>query len=138
MIGFLEWLHGATWLWLPFLIGFLVQGLHCSPHAKLILYKLILYYSILAIALELLVPVSHLALRTLLFDLITRGFLFIATAEMLWFAWSIWRTGMYQHQSLPDEEVSPGQIIWYTVSAFLFLVWAMAGVAFAFTVVPGM
>ena len=134
----LEGLYRATWLWVPFVILFAVQGLHCSPHVKFSLFKMSRYYIIAIVGIQLLVPDSHLPLRALLFDVGTRTFLLIEGAELLWFALSAWRTGTYQGLNVPDGEVSLGLLIWYVISALLYLGWLILGVSFAFTMVPGM
>jgi hypothetical protein len=126
-MNFLEWLYNATWLWLLWFILFLTQTLRCSPRAKLVLFKIGQYYIVLVIALQLLVPVSHLVLRTLLFDLSTRMFLFIQAAELLWTAWN-------SHDE-QDEETPLRQLIGYAISALLYLGWAVLGVIFAFKLV---
>ncbi len=66
MIDLFQRLYEASWLWLPMLVLFLVQGLHCSPSVKLVLFKIALYYIVAAIGLQLLVPATHLDLRIML------------------------------------------------------------------------
>jgi hypothetical protein len=152
-------IYGATWLWLPFLVLFLVQGLHCSPSVKLVLFKIALYYIVAAIGLQLLVPTTHLTLRIMLFDLTTRVFLFIQGAEILWNSWNVGPALVIQGGSLKqkkllddDEDEDSGQpgahrrgltthrklLIFYIVSALLYLGWTVLGLTFAFTLTPGM
>jgi hypothetical protein len=134
----LQSLYAATWLWLPLLIMFIVQGLHSSPHLKFALLKISRYYIVGIIAIQLLVPASHPIMRVLLFDLGTRLFLFVEATEFFWFAWSAWRTSTYQHLNVPDGEVSLPLLVWYAVSALIYLGWIALGVSFAFTLTPGM
>ena len=137
MSDFLRGMADATWLWLPLLVLFLVQGLQCSPTVKFTLFKIGRYYIVSIIGIQFLVSPTHPILRAFLFDLGTRTFLFLEAAELLWFGWSAWRTGTYHHQSLPDGEVTLALLIWYAVSALLYLGWIILGVAFAFTLLPG-
>lgn len=134
----LQDLYQSNWFWLPLLIVFVVQGLLCSSHVKFVLLKMCRYYIIAMIGIQLLVSVTHPMMRILLFDLGTRAFMFLEAAELFWFAWSAWRTGIYHYQSLPEEEVSLPLLIWYAVSALIYLGWIALGVSFAFTMVPGM
>jgi hypothetical protein len=152
-------IYSATWLWLPFLVLFLVQGLHCSSPVKLVLFKIALYYIVAAIGLQLLVPTTHLTLRIMLFDLTTRVFLFIQGAEILWNSWNASPALVIQGGSLKqkkllddDEDEDGGQLrarqrgltthrkllIFYIVSALLYLGWTVLGLTFAFTLTPGM
>ena len=156
MNHFLQGIYDATWLWLPFLVLFLVQGLHCSPPVKLMLFKIALYYIVSAIGLQLLIPTTHLALRTMLFDLTTRVFLFIQAAEILWNSWNTIGGGVLKQQPpLEDDEEEDATVLprmtrrrWltphhklvivYVVCALLYLGWTLLGLAFAFTLTPGM
>jgi hypothetical protein len=155
MIDLFQRLYEASWLWLPVLVLFLVQGLHCSPSIRLALFKIALYYIVAAIGLQLLMPTAHLSLRVLLFDLTSRVFLFIHAAEILWSAWStraVVVNALKQQQPLDDgeeqnEPAAPRRqrlsrqqqlLIWYALIALLYLGWAALGVAFAFTLTPGM
>lgn len=161
---FLHDIYNAAWLWLPLLVLFLVQGLHCSPPLKLMLFKISLYYIVSEIGLQLLVPTAHLALRTMLFDLTTRVFLFIQAAEILWSSWHAAPAlasggGVLKQQKLieddEDDDILPINTLpgrsrrrWLTphyklllmcaVSASLYLGWTLLGLAFAFTLTPGM
>jgi hypothetical protein len=156
---FLQNIYDATWLWLPFLVLFLVQGLHCSLPVKLILFKIALYYIVAAIGLQLLLPTTHLTLRILLFDLTTRVFLFIQGAEILWNSWDAspalaLQGGVLKQKKLldDDEDEDAGLagarrrgltthhklLILYIVSALLYLGWMALGLLFAFTLTPGM
>src|SRR4029077_15993718 len=144
---------------------FLVQGLRCSSSVKLMLFKIALYYIVSEIGLQLLVSSTHLALRTMLFDLTTRVFLFIQAAEILWSSWSaapaltMGGAVLKQRKLIVDDEdddnslpalTLPGKarkqwltlhhkvLILYVVSAFLYLGWTILGLAFAFTLTPGM
>ena len=162
MHHFLQAVYAATWLWLPFLVLFLVQGLRCSPSGKLLLFKIALYYIVSAIGLQLLVPTAHLALRTMLFDLTTRVFLFIQAAELLWNTWNVGpaftlKGGVLKHRPLDEEDESDEdtktlpakkQLPWltpyhtllivYVMSTLLYLGWTILGLMFAFTLTPGL
>ena len=153
MTQFLRELYTATWVWLPFLILFLVQGLRCSPQVKLVLFKIGLYYIVCAIGLQLLLPAAHLGLRTMLFDLTTRAFLFIQAAEMLWNSWSANPSRSLMQPQLVDDDDDEDEpvrlvrrgitahqkaLIGYAVMALLYLGWTLLGVLFAFTLTPGM
>lgn len=166
MTHFLHGVYDATWLWLPLLVLFLVQGLHCSPPLKLMLFKISLYYIVSEIGLQLLVPAAHLALRTLLLDLTTRVFLFIQAAEILWSYWHATPAlasggGVLKQQKLIDDEddadddtlprnTLPGRtrrsfltshhklLLVCAVSTALYLGWTILGLTFAFTLTPGM
>lgn len=165
MSHFLQDVYEATWLWMPLLVLFLVQGLRCPSSVKLMLFKISLYYIVSEIGLQLLVPSAHLALRTMLFDLTTRVFLFIQAAEILWSSWSaspalaMGSAVLKQQKLIPDDEdddnslptlALPGKarkqwltlhhkmLVLYVVSAFLYLGWTILGLAFAFTLTPGM
>jgi hypothetical protein len=154
----LQDVYDANWLWLPFLVLFLVQGLHCSLPVKLVLLKIALYYIVAAIGLQLLLPATHLALRTMLFDLTTRVFLFIQATEILWNSWNarsaltIGGGALKQQKLFEDDEDNeqPGVprrrgltphhllLILYVISALLYLGWTIVGLTFAFTLMPGM
>lgn len=164
MSHFLQDVYEATWLWMPLLVLFLVQSLRCSLSVKLILFKIALYYIVAEIGLQLLIPPTHLALRMLLFDLTTRVFLFIQAAEILWSSWSAGPAlamggAVLKQQLIADDEdddnslpaltlsgkarrqwLSPHHkvLILYVVSALLYLIWTILGLAFAFTLTPGM
>jgi hypothetical protein len=159
MTHILPAIYDATWLWLPFLVLFLVQGLYCLPPVKLILFKIALYYIVAAIGLQLLLPTAHLILRVMLFDLTTRVFLFIQAAEILWNSWSaspalaIGGGALKQQKLLRDDDDEDGgkpgmprwgltthhkRLILYVVSALLYLGWTVLGLTFAFTLTPGM
>ena len=167
MNHFLQNVYEANWLWLPLIVLFLIQGLRCSSPVKLMLFKIALYYIVSEIGLQLLVPSAHLALRTMLFDLTTRVFLFIQAAEILW---SSWNTGpvlaiggsvLKQQKLIADDDedddddtlprgtltgrtrrtfLTPHHkvLILYVVSALLYLGWTILGLTFAFTLTPGM
>jgi len=163
---FLQNVYEATWLWLPLIVLFLIQGLRCSSSVKLMLFKIALYYIVSEIGLQLLVPSAHLALRTMLFDLTTRVFLFIQAAEILWSSWNAGPAlaiggGVLKQQKLiaddedEDDDTLPrgtltGRtrrqflaphhkvLILYVVSALVYLGWTILGLTFAFTLMPGM
>jgi hypothetical protein len=156
---FLQGIYGATWLWLPLLVLFLVQGLSCSPPVKLVLFKIALHYIMAAIGLQLLLPTAHLALRVVLFDLTARVFLFIQAAEILWNSWdarpalAIGGGVLKQQKLLEDDDEKNGEnpgtsrrgftshhklLILYVASALLYLGWTVLGLMFAFTLTPGM
>lgn len=156
---FLHDIYDATWLWLPLLVLFLVQGLRCSSSIKLMLFKIALYYIVAAIGLQLLVPTAHLALRTMLFDLMTRVFFFIQAAEILWSSWHAAPVpasgGVLKPQKLMEEEdddalplprmarqrwLTPHRkvLLLYVVSVLVYLGWTILGLTFAFTLTPGM
>ena len=164
MVQLFQHIYEASWLWLPFLVLFLVQGLHCSPKVRPILFKNALYYIVAAIGLHLLLPAAHLALRNLLFDITTRVFLFIQVSELLWSCWSmrpaLATPGIFVQQKLvakkededdEDEEddnevhIAPQEglpsyrlLIFYGVSTLFYLGWMVVGIMFAFTLTPGM
>ncbi|HEU5375882.1 MAG TPA: hypothetical protein VFV38_10615 [Ktedonobacteraceae bacterium] len=162
MSHFLQNVYEATWLWMPIIVLFLVQGLRCSSPVKLMLFKIALYYIVSEIGLQLLVPSAHLALRTMLFDLTTRVFLFIQAAEILWSSWNaglaLGGGALKQQKLLADDEDDDNSLsvslprkarrqwltphhkvlLLYVVSALLYLGWTILGLAFAFTLTPGM
>lgn len=167
MNHFLQHVYEATWLWLPLIVLFLIQGLRCSSSVKLMLFKIALYYIVSEIGLQLLVPSAHLALRTMLFDLTTRVFLFIQAAEILWSSWNAGSAlaiegGVLKQQKLiadedddEDDDTLPRGVltertrrqfltphhkvlILYVLSAFLYLGWMILGLTFASTLTPGM
>ncbi len=167
MNHFFQNVYEATWLWLPLIVLFLIQGLRCSSSVKLMLFKIALYYIVSEIGLQLLVPSAHLVLRTLLFDLTTRVFLFIQAAEILWSSWNVSPAlaiggGVLKQQKLiADEEdeddddtlprgtlngrsgkpwLAPHHkvLVLYVVSALVYLGWTILGLTFAFTLTPGM
>lgn len=152
-------IYEASWLWLPFLVMFLVQGLHCSPKAKGALLRIALYYIVAAIGLHLLLPITHLALRNLLFDLATRLFLFIQAAEQLWICWStrpaLSPAGVFGSQKLvarknedddDDDEgpqaaphaALPAALIFSAICTLVYLGWLVLGLMFAFILTPGL
>ena len=157
MILWLRHVYESTWLWLPFLVFFLIQGLHCSPKAKGALLRIALYYIVAAIGLHLLLPTTHLALRNLLFDLATRLFLFIQAAEQLWICWSarpvLSMSGVFGSQKLvakkdedeDDDEMPltphgglPAALIFSAICTLVYLGWLVLGLLFAFTLTPGL
>lgn len=155
-------LYSATWLWLPLLVLFLVQALRCNTIAKFSLYKLLVYFAMLAIGLQCLWPHAHLALRTLFFDIGARGFLLLGAVEMFWSAYrhrpaSTGHTPAQQRTLFEDEEDEdrPQQKLpparwgfprWkelieyavYVLIALVYLGWLLLGMAFAFTFSPGL
>ena len=160
MIPSFREIYEASWLWLPFLVFFLIQGLHCSPKAKGALLRISLYYIVAAIGLPLLLPTTHLALRNLLFDLATRLFLFIQGAELLWISWStrpaLSLAGVFGSQKLvakrdddEDEDEDemplaaphgglPAALIFSAICTLVYLGWLVLGLLFAFTLTPGL
>lgn len=84
MLITLQNLYAANWLWLVWFLLAGILGFTSSYRGRDAVFKTIHYYLYVLIAVQIFVPVSHLSVREILFDLISRFYLVVNTAELFW------------------------------------------------------